>query len=274
MANTASRLAERFVLTRFDFGGRASALPWLDSGRAAGGERLLVSRRPCAIQRILRESAARCTLLRLLALSIARLQAVATTSSDQCRWANDGECDQPPPAGTGACDAGTDVDDCALSHGCVGDTDGFSALLSSAVTTTEVRATAPASRLDFGAHCAFCRRSTAITCSPPSSAHAPWRLSSSTTTSRSCGTAAPLATGRRPARSSGTSAWVSTASWSSTWRRRGRTREAMLSSPGRRPDHVCQSYNIYATNFSCLGRTLRTPACDNLIAVILAAALV
>ena len=58
MANTASRLAERFVLTRFDFGGRASALPWLDSGRAAGGERLLVSRRPCAIQRILRESTA------------------------------------------------------------------------------------------------------------------------------------------------------------------------------------------------------------------------
>lgn len=41
----------------------------------------------------------------------------AVAQDNSCRWANDGECDEPRYGGTGACPDGTDHNDCAAPAG-------------------------------------------------------------------------------------------------------------------------------------------------------------
>ncbi|MCB1360778.1 MAG: hypothetical protein KDJ96_06675, partial [Rhodobacteraceae bacterium] len=48
----------------------------------------------------------------VLALTAAMPASDAWAQANTCRWANDNECDEPRYGGTGACDNGTDANDC------------------------------------------------------------------------------------------------------------------------------------------------------------------
>jgi len=50
--------------------------------------------------------------LALALLTALVLPQMATAQSNTCRWANDNECDEPRYGGTGACQDGTDANDC------------------------------------------------------------------------------------------------------------------------------------------------------------------
>ncbi|MFN4100954.1 MAG: hypothetical protein ACK4GT_14365, partial [Pararhodobacter sp.] len=48
----------------------------------------------------------------LLGVVLAALPGIASAQANTCRWANDGECDEARYGGTGACETGTDANDC------------------------------------------------------------------------------------------------------------------------------------------------------------------
>lgn len=48
----------------------------------------------------------------LLIAGLATLPQTASAQANTCRWANDNECDEPRYGGTGACENGTDANDC------------------------------------------------------------------------------------------------------------------------------------------------------------------
>lgn len=48
----------------------------------------------------------------VLAVSITALPSTGWAQANTCRWANDNECDEPRYNGTGACENGTDANDC------------------------------------------------------------------------------------------------------------------------------------------------------------------
>jgi len=50
--------------------------------------------------------------LLLIAATALALPHMALAQANTCRWANDNECDEPRYAGTGACENGTDANDC------------------------------------------------------------------------------------------------------------------------------------------------------------------